>query len=403
MKVALIHYTCPPIAGGVEAVLARHAGLLFGDGHDVRVIAGRGEQWDPRIEVVRVPLMDSRDPRVLAIKTDLDGGRVPPDFDVATAELQAELARLLADRDVIMMHNVASLHKNLPLTAALAASVDSRTWVAWHHDFAWLSKAYEGELHDGPPWDLLRQPWPGVTQVTISGFRARQQAELMGVGEGTIRVVPNGLDIVQFLGVDAGAAHAIERHGLLDRWPVLLTPVRVTRRKNLELALDIVAALRQLAPDATLLVTGPPGAHNPANAAYLEDLLARRSRLGLEDAAFFLSVERGDALPEAEVPGWYRVADALLLTSSDEGFGLPVLEAAVAGLPVFATDIEALRELGRDDATYFNATADPAVVARTVHDRLEASATARLKRRHRLGSSWQAVYDTHIRPLVVGA
>ena len=151
MKVALIHYTCPPIAGGVEAVLARHAELLANDGHDVRIVTGRGEQWDTRIEVVRIPLVDSRSDRVLAIKAELDRGFVTPHFHAATAELAAELARVLEDREAIVMHNVASLHKNLPLTCALAPMVDSRRWVAWHHDFAWLSDAYRGELHAGEP------------------------------------------------------------------------------------------------------------------------------------------------------------------------------------------------------------------------------------------------------------
>lgn len=402
MKVALIHYTCPPIAGGVEAVLARHAELLADDGHDVRIVTGRGERWDERIEVVRIPLVDSRSERVLAIKAELDRGVVTSDFQTAVAELCGDLRRCLHDREAIVMHNVASLHKNLALTAALATSVDGRRWVAWHHDFAWLSDAYEGELHAREPWDLLRLAWPGVTQVTISAFRAGQQAALMGIPPETIHVVPNGIDIHQFLGIDSTAGAAVDRHRLLDRWPILLMPVRVTRRKNLEFALEILAELRGEAPAATLLVTGPPGAHNPSNAKYLESLLSRRSALGLDDAAIFLSVERGDALPESEIPGWYRLADALLLTSTDEGFGLPVLEAALAGLPQFLTDIPALRELGGGDATYIRASANPAETAGLILQRLEEDATSRLKRRRRLESSWESVYDQHIRPLVVG-
>jgi hypothetical protein len=35
MKIALMHYSSPPVVGGVESVLAHHARLMKKDGHDV--------------------------------------------------------------------------------------------------------------------------------------------------------------------------------------------------------------------------------------------------------------------------------------------------------------------------------------------------------------------------------
>ncbi len=49
MEIALIHYAAPPIIGGVESVIDSHAHLMANDGHHVRIIAGRGEQIDPKI------------------------------------------------------------------------------------------------------------------------------------------------------------------------------------------------------------------------------------------------------------------------------------------------------------------------------------------------------------------
>ena len=43
MKIALLHYSVPPIVGGVESVIAHHARLMSADGHSVRLIAARGE------------------------------------------------------------------------------------------------------------------------------------------------------------------------------------------------------------------------------------------------------------------------------------------------------------------------------------------------------------------------
>ena len=61
-------------------MLGHHARLMADDGHQVRIVAGRGEQIDPRIPVVQIPLADSRHPDVLSIKTELDAGRVPDQF-----------------------------------------------------------------------------------------------------------------------------------------------------------------------------------------------------------------------------------------------------------------------------------------------------------------------------------
>ena len=42
MNIVLLHYAAPPIIGGVESVLGRHALLMAQHGHSVRIIAGQG-------------------------------------------------------------------------------------------------------------------------------------------------------------------------------------------------------------------------------------------------------------------------------------------------------------------------------------------------------------------------
>ena len=81
----------------------------------------------------------------------------------------------------------------------------------------------------------------------------------------------------------------------------------------------------------------------------------------------------------------YRLADALLLPSREEGFGIPILEAALARIPVFCSDIPPLVELGKDAVFYFAPDADPAAVAERISsvldaDQTHASAQARCSR-----------------------
>jgi len=140
-KVALLHYSAPPIVGGVESVLGHHARLMAEAGHQVQIIAGRGQQVDPRISFVHLPLADSRHPNVLALKSDLDEGRVPIGFAEAVEALTADLREVLEDVDVLFAHNVCSLNKNLALTAAVRKLVNPRGLqiILWHHDLAWTT------------------------------------------------------------------------------------------------------------------------------------------------------------------------------------------------------------------------------------------------------------------------
>jgi glycosyltransferase involved in cell wall biosynthesis len=49
-------------------------------------------------------------------------------------------------------------------------------------------------------------------------------------------------------------------------------------------------------------------------------------------------------VPDAELPGWYAAADVLAFPSTKEGWGLVVLEAMSAGLPVVTSDLPVFRE-----------------------------------------------------------
>jgi glycosyltransferase involved in cell wall biosynthesis len=51
----------------------------------------------------------------------------------------------------------------------------------------------------------------------------------------------------------------------------------------------------------------------------------------------------------------YAASDFLIAASEDEGFGLPLIEAARHGVPVIARDIPVFREIGCDSVAYFSA------------------------------------------------
>src|SRR5512138_1642083 len=256
MNIVLLHYAAPPIVGGVETVMARHAHLMAAHGHRVCIIAGRGNQTDDNVEFALVPEADSRHPEVLSVKAELDAGRVPEDFERLVQRLEAELQTHAGDADLLIAHNVCSLNKNLALTAALHRRSKGSAkpgLILWHHDLAWTTPRYQAELHEGYPWELLRTDWPWAQQVVVSEQRRGELAALLGVSRERIEVVPNGVDAGQFLKLEEETAGLYERLKLGEAAPLMLLPVRITPRKNIELALRTLAALRKLHPRAGLV------------------------------------------------------------------------------------------------------------------------------------------------------
>jgi glycosyltransferase involved in cell wall biosynthesis len=398
LHIALIHYSAPPVVGGVESVLAQQARLMAQAGHTVRILAARGAPISDQIQFISLPLIDSRHPRVLAAKAQLDRGTVPDDFEPLTSEITRELQTALTGADVLIAHNVCSLNKNLMLTAAIQR-LDRPRKILWHHDLAWTTPRYQAELHDGYPWDLLRTDW-GARHVVVSELRQRELAELLHIPLESIAVVPNGIDQAVFFKLSPITLSLLQQIDLTRAAPILLLPVRLTPRKNIELALHALAAVRRELPEAILIVTGPLGPHNPANAAYFARLKDLRAELNLSGAAIFLAELNDTYLPDDVIADFYRLADALFMPSREEGFGIPVIEAAFSRLPVFCADIAPLRALGQTDAAYFSPDDDPDRVARLIADRLQRDVVYQFAVRARRSFAWDNIYRTHLAPLL---
>ena len=404
MNIAILHYSVPPIVGGVESVIAHHARLMSAHGHSMRLIAARGDAMGEHIPLISMPLADSRHDRVSLMKEHLDRGEVTGDFEVIRDKLAIELQEALTGVDVLIAHNVCSLNKNLALTAALHQLHKAKKLprlILWHHDLAWTTPRYLPELHAGYPWDLLSTDWGNTTHVVVSELRRDELADLMKIDPASIHVIPNGLDIERFYKLESLTRSLLEQTHLLDVAPILLLPVRITPRKNIELALHTVSELKKQFPNAALVVTGPLGPHNVNNIKYFEKLTDLRKQLGLQGSVHFLAEFVEAFLPDEIIADFYRVADALFFPSREEGFGIPLIEAAFSHLPVFCADIPPLRELGLDDVTYFSPEGDPAGIAGLLAEHFRSSMPARLALRARNSFRWEAIYQEHIAPLLL--
>lgn len=405
LQIAILHYAVSPIIGGVEVTIAAHARLLRAHGHAVKLIAGRGE------DATLIPEIDSRHPRVEAVQRELKHGNVSAEFYALTRDIFNALENALRGVDVLVAHNAVTLHKNLALTAALHQLVTERrvNFLAWCHDFAWGDPVYAEDLHDGAPWDLMRRAWFNTKYVVVSESRQRDLARLLHINAQEISVVPPGLDAAEFFQVSDTTAHWLDTLHLLDGAPLLLLPARVTRRKNIEFAIDIVNALRDNGYAPKLLVMGPLGPHNPANRAYLEELKTRAAHSSFQaereisvppTMSDIVFLQEHGSVSDATRRDLYALADALLFPSAREGFGIPLLEAGIARLPIFCADIPPFRETARDLAHYFASDESPRTIAARLADFFAADARYQLKRRVRQDYSWEHIFGVHIEPIL---
>ncbi|MGH3157607.1 MAG: glycosyltransferase, partial [Streptosporangiaceae bacterium] len=110
-------------------------------------------------------------------------------------------------------------------------------------------------------------------------------------------------------------------------------------RKGSDTLMRAIAALRGSGRDLVLAVVG--GHSFQDYRAYRERVLAMLPGLGLRLDTDVLQL---GTVPDADLPAWYAAADVLAFPSTKEGWGLAVLEAMAAGLPVVTSDLPVFRE-----------------------------------------------------------
>ena len=148
-----------------------------------------------------------------------------------------------------------------------------------------------------------------------------------------LSIVPTGVNIEAFRQADKAAGAAVRsRLGIEPDAPVLLLVSRLANEKNVPLALEALARLRQRLPRARLLLVG---------SGPLAGLLKEQVReAGLDAAVYFMG-----SVEHSAIPAFYSAADVFVFPSITETQGLVLAEAFAAGLPVVALDNPQTRDV----------------------------------------------------------
>ncbi len=286
------------------------------------------------------------------------------------------LTRLVADENVDILHTNGTLVDKL--AGHLTSVATGKPMVTTLHGVrpARPSMPHRpSELREyaaerlGRRLELYWEPRTLNQYVAVSdAVRESWQSYLdaLGVPSDRIRVIYSGVPVEMFASSDPRAEARVRKELALGAGPVLVSIGRFHRGKNLHVLLDAVARLKSEHRGIQLLLVGD---------GYEEDALrAQTARLNLEDSVRFVG-------PRRDVGVLLRVSDVLVFPSGQEGFGLVVIEALAAGIPVVTTRLPSLRrlwsaDLGIELADSITPEAIAVAIDRVLSHPAEAAATA---------------------------
>jgi glycosyltransferase involved in cell wall biosynthesis len=185
--------------------------------------------------------------------------------------------------------------------------------------------------------------WHATLVVATSPYTATELQRHADLPASHVRVVPLGVDLATFEQPDAAAVARLRRTLGLTGRKVMLYVGRCVEHKRIDLMIETLAALASDQPDLALLIVGDTG-RTVEIREHVAALRAQAEALGVADRVLFTG-----RVPS--VAPYFALAELYLQASQHEGFGVPLVEAMAAGVPLVASASGAMPWLVGQDET----------------------------------------------------
>ena len=153
----------------------------------------------------------------------------------------------------------------------------------------------------------------------------REQFIDLGVDPQRIAILPNGVDLDQYQSLPSFTGFRA-RFDIPEEAPIILFLARVNKIKGVDFLVSSFNMLREVYPDAVLVIVGPDD-------GYLQEVKHQVQVLGIEKQVRFTGYLDGDDKLQA-----YQAASVYVLPSAYEMFAITLLESLACGTPIIATD-----------------------------------------------------------------
>ncbi len=283
--------------------------------------------------------------------------------------------RLAAQRRYDLVHGHDWLVANVCAKLASALEVPYVTTIhATEHGRhqGWVEKPPQSHIHGVERWMAARAD----AVIVCSHYMRGHVADVFGIDESRVEVIPNGIDPSELRPVSDLAA--LRREFARPDERLVLLVGRLVYEKGFQLALEALPKVIEQVGGVRFLVAGS-GTHEA-------ELKAQARRLALDEHGVFLGWIGDDALHSL-----YRIADLCVVPSLYEPFGLVALEAMASGCPCIVADTGGLREVvpagervglrfNGGDAEHLGVMIERLLVDGELRDRLVAEASEHVLR-----------------------
>ena len=323
MKILMLTWEYPPrVVGGISREVYDLSHRLIKDGHEVTVVTYRdGEvpyyEDDKGVKVYRVDNYMIQPNNFIDWILQLNFNMVE-----RASQIIAEQGKF----DVIHAHDwlVANAAKTLkhsfdiPIVATIHATEAGRN--------SGIREPNQKYIND-TEWMLTYE----ANEVIVnSNYMKSEVQRLFGLPFEKINVVPNGVNLNKFTGMDRD--YSFRRKYAMDNEKIILFVGRLVYEKGVQ---NLIAAMPKVLAsyhDAKLVIAGKGG--------MLDELKAQADYLGISNKVYFAGYMNGK-----DVERMYKAADISVFPSTYEPFGIVALEGMLAERPIVVSDAGGLGEI----------------------------------------------------------
>jgi glycosyltransferase involved in cell wall biosynthesis len=402
-KIAILHYSCPPVVGGVEEIVRQQASLFDRYHHSVEVYSGSGSQFTQNYAVELNLVLSSRHPEILKLQKDATKNFAQ--IETISEQIHDYFVNRLSKDTILIAHNVLTMPFNLPLTLALHKIADQQILkvISWNHDSPYFYDPCAPEL-DREPWLILKKFNKNIHYVTISESRNREFKSLYDIND-ELLVIPNGVDPISFFRLNEATVRLILENCLFDTELILFQPSRLHPRKNIELSIRVVKELNELGIKVKLLLTGAFDPHHGKDFRYYNHLKNLIESLKITENIIIFAEHTFDSgekmIPDhVIIRDLYHISDLLFLPSLQEGFGIPILEAGMIRLPIACSDIEPFKTIAGENVFYYTLNEKPREIAKGILKFLGGLKTYDMYRSVIRNYVWDNIYHRSLLPFL---
>lgn len=323
MKILMLTWEYPPrVVGGIARVVYDLSRTLLKDGHDVTVVTYKDGDA-PYFE-------DDKGVKVYRI----DNYMINPNNFIdwvmqMNFNMVAKANEIIANQgtfDVIHAHDwlVAYAAKtlknsyNMPIVSTMHATEAGRN--SGIHD---ETQRYINDTE----WMLT---YESSEVIVNSNYMKNELQRLFGLPFEKINVVPNGVNMTLFNGVERD--YNFRRRYAMDNEKIILFMGRLVYEKGVQHLISAMPKILEGYHDAKLVIAGKGG--------MIDELKEQVNTMGIKQKVYFAGYMNGK-----DVQKMYKAADISVFPSTYEPFGIVALEAMLAENPIVVSDIGGLNEI----------------------------------------------------------